>query len=215
MNTYHKYVPNVFLAKCTEAHNRGDEITITTRRGQEHQIIVHNLVGKNAEHFFYSFVRADGFDAQARALKKAAKYTDWAGAAHNKSDALCAASREGSEFLALGEPIKVGHHSERRHRALIERNHDRMSKAVEMEKKAEAHERKAEYWASKAGVINLSMPESLEFFNYQLEQATREHQKLKDNPELRAHGYSLAYANKSVKDLAKKAALAQKLWGDN
>lgn len=50
----------------------------------------------------------------------------------------------GSEFLSLGEPIKVGHHSEKGHRALIERNWNRMEKSVEFAEKAKEAGQKAE-----------------------------------------------------------------------
>ena len=53
-----------------------------------------------------------------------------------KSNDYYNASNEGKEFLSIGEPIKIGHHSEKRHRALIERNWNRMGKSVEFEKKA-------------------------------------------------------------------------------
>ncbi|MGP1449908.1 MAG: DUF3560 domain-containing protein [Wolinella sp.] len=51
---------------------------------------------------------------------------------------------------------------------------------------AEEKARKAEYWEKKAKEINLSMPESLEFFEYKLEKA---------------------------KELTKKVELAKALWG--
>lgn len=31
MNTYRKYCPNVFVAQCTEQHQKGDIITIETK----------------------------------------------------------------------------------------------------------------------------------------------------------------------------------------
>jgi len=34
MNTYSKYAPNVFLAKCTEKHERGEIIQVTTKYGK-------------------------------------------------------------------------------------------------------------------------------------------------------------------------------------
>jgi hypothetical protein len=43
-----------------------------------------------------------------------------------------------------GEPIKIGHHSENRHRKLFEKAHNDMGKAVELSKKAEYYEAKAE-----------------------------------------------------------------------
>ncbi len=89
-----------------------------------------------------------------------------------------------------------------------------MGKSVEMTKKAERHEQVAEYWERRAKDINLSMPESLEYFEFKLEEATKKQQLLKDRPELREHSYSLTYATKAVKEITKKLALAQRLWGD-
>ena len=129
-----------------------------------------------------------------------------------KSDSYWKASNEGADFLALGEPIKVGHHSEKRHRALIERNHNRMSKAVEFSKKAEEYESRAAYWADKANTINLSMPESLEFYEFELEKAKAKHEGLKNGTIERSHSYSLTYAKKELNDIESKLKLAQRLW---
>ena len=52
-----------------------------------------------------------------------------------KATSITKKSNEGSEFLSLGEPIKVGHHSANRHRALIERNWDRMGKKRRVSRK--------------------------------------------------------------------------------
>lgn len=34
MNTYYKFAPNVFLAKCEEMHKKGEEILVTTKSGK-------------------------------------------------------------------------------------------------------------------------------------------------------------------------------------
>ena len=91
----------------------------------------------------------------------------------------------------MGEPIKVGHHSENRHRALFERNNNRMAKCVEFEEKAKISANKAEYWASKAKEITLAMPESLEFFAEKLDEAVSVHDGLKNGSIERTHSYSL------------------------
>jgi len=114
--------------------------------------------------------------------------------------------------LALGEPIKIGHHSEHRHRALIERNHNRMHNAVALSKKAESHESKAEYWAKKANDINLSMPESLEYYEYKLIAAVEKHEGLKNGTIPRSHSFSLTYAKKERNEIEDKIRLAKKLW---
>ena len=124
------------------------------------------------------------------------------------------AAQEGREFLSLGEPIKVGHHSEHRHRALIERNNNRMEKSVEYYKKAEEQKRKAEYWDSKSKEITLAMPESIEYFSEKLEKAIAYHKGLKDGTIKKEHSYSLTYASKDVRELKKKVEIAELLWGN-
>ena len=178
MNTYAKYYPNVFVAKCDSFHEKGSIITMTTKYGKEHECIVFNLVLKKGDDWYYSIVRADGYNVQERAKSKAERYQRWSKSAAMKSTEYWQASKEGSDFLALGEPIKVGHHSEKRHRALFERNDNRMRKSVEQSDKSEAHQSKSEYWESRTNEINLSMPESVEYFEYKLEEAKEKHEGL-------------------------------------
>lgn len=212
MNTYSKYVPNVFLAKCTERHYKGEIINVTTKYGKENESEVYNLIYEKDGFFFYSIVRADGFNIQERAKAKAERYESWANSAEKKSDEYYHASQEGKDFLSLGEPIKVGHHSEKRHRALIDRNWARMGKSVAFSDKAAAHESKAEYWAKRANDINLSMPESIEYYEYKLGEAKATHEFYKQNPDKREHSFSLTYAKKAVNEAQKNLDLAKKLW---
>lgn len=216
MNTYMKYAPNVFAAKCTEPHHKGDTITVKTKHGKEHECIIFNRLGTTKDGYIvYSIVRADGYNIQERAKAKAARYSQWSESASNKSTKKWEESHEGRDFLALGEPIKIGHHSEKRHRALIERNHNRMRKAVELSERAESHQSKAEYWDSKESEINLSMPESIEYFEYKLEEVKLEKARIKaQKPKERAHSFSLPYATKAVKEIQEKYDLANKLWGE-
>jgi len=198
MNTYVKYVPNVFLAKCEQKYEKGDTITVTSKYGKENERIVHNLILEKDGFFYYSITRADGFNAQERAKRKSERYGRWAQSAEKKSTEYYEASKEGKDFLALAEPIKVGHHSEKRHRALIDRNWARVGKSVEYSDKASEHENKAEYWAKRANDINLSMPESLEYYEYKLEEAKEYHEGLKSGKHERTHSFSLTYAKKDV-----------------
>ncbi len=212
MNTYYKFAPNVFIAKCEEKHEKGELITLETRHGNKHQCIVFNSIGTKDGFFFYSIVRADGFNVQEWAKRRAEKLQNAAINAEKKSDTYWEASHEGADFLSLGEPIKVGHHSEKKHRALIERNQNRMSKAVEFSNKAQEYESRVAYWKDKASTINLSMPESLEFYEFKLEQAKARHEGLKNGTIEREHAYSLTYAKKDVNEAEKNLKLAQRLW---
>jgi hypothetical protein len=217
MNTYSKYCPNVFVAKCEQEYKKDDEIVLTTKRGQEHDCIVHNFLGKTKDGFFlYSITRADGFNAQERAKNKAERLSGYASNANKRSHEAYkkADLSEKATGIPLGQPILVGHHSEKRHRRVIEKANNAMHKSIEESNKAEEYERRAAYWEGKANIINLSMPESLEFFEFELEKAKKKHQLLKDKPELRAHSYSLTYAKKEVNEIEKNLHLAVKLWGN-
>lgn len=215
MNTYKKYCPNVFVAQCEEEYKRGDVILITTKYGKEIENEVHNFLGKTKDGMYlYSVTRIDGTNSQTRAMSKAERLDGYANNAEKRSAKYYEASQEGKDFLSLGEPIKIGHHSERRHRRLIERNWERMGKSVAESERAKDYENRAKYWADKANKIDLSMPESLNFFEFKLDEAKKYHQLLKDNPDERRHSMSLQYANKAVKDLEDKVALAIRLWGD-
>jgi hypothetical protein len=216
MNTYKKYCPNVFVAKCEEEHSKESTIILTTKYGQEHENEVHNFLGKTADNFFlYSITRADGFNTQERAKNKVEKLNGYADNAEKRSNKAynSRATRNELDFLSLGEPIKIGHHSERRHRKLFEKYDNKMRKSVEESQKAKEYRSKTEYWKGKENEINLSMPESLNFYEFKLEEAKKKHKFLKDNPEARAHSYSLTYANKEVKESEKNLNLAVKLWG--
>ena len=210
MNKFKKYCPNVWVAECDDQYEKGDIIELETKYGKEVECEVYNLILQKNDKYYYSIVRCD----ESYAERKAQMYADRAERNQTKSRDYLEKSNEGREFLVLAEPIKIGHHSEKRHRALIERNYNRMRKSVEYSEKAKQAERKAEYWEGKANEITLAMPESLEYFTCKLDKAIAYHKGLKDGTIERAHSYSLAYANREVKELKKKVEIANLLWGD-
>ena len=211
MNTFKKYCENVFVAESQTEHKKGNVIALTTKYGKEINCEVYNLVQKSNDKFYYSIVRIED---KSYAQRKVEKYEKSANSHYSKSDQWYEKSKEGKDFLVLAEPIKIGHHSEGRHRALIERNWNRMGNSIKEKEQAQKLEQKAEYWERKANEINLSMPESLEFYSYKLEQAQKHHKGLKDGTIPKEHSYSMQYANKEVKELTRKLEIAQKLWGN-
>ena len=212
MNTYAKYCPNVFVAKCTEQHEKGSTIMVTTKYGKENESIVFNLVAQKDGYYYYSIVRADGFNVQEYAARKAERLQNAQANAEKKSNQYYEASQEGKDFLSLAEPIKIGHHSEKRHRALIDRNWNRMGKCVEFSDKAKEYQNRSEYWDSKTDTINLSMPECLDYYEFKIEQAKEKHEGLKNGTIERSHSFSLTYSKKELNELVKKLVIAKKLW---
>lgn len=213
MNTYSKFVPNVWLAKCEEPHERGEEILVTTHYGKENACIVFNLIAEKDGYFYYSTVRADGFNAQEWAKRKAERLQHAASNAEKKSDKYFETAHKITEVIPLGQPILVGHHSEKRHRADVDKSENAMRRSVENSRNAEEYERRAAYWECKANVINLSMPESLEYYEFELEKAKARHEGLKAGTIRREHSFSLTYAKKKVNEVEKLLETARRLWG--
>lgn len=212
MNTYYKFCPNVFLAKCSEKHEKGETIPVETKYGKENDSIVFNLIFERDGFYYYSIVRADGFNVQEHAKRKAEKLHNAASNAEKKSDEYYVKSNKDSNFLSLGEPIKVGHHSESRHRRIIEQANINMAKCVEQSKIAENYSDRATYWEKRENLINESMPESVEYFEFKLEQAKQKHEGLKNGTIPRDHSFSLTYAKKEVNEIEKKLQICRKLW---
>ena len=64
---------------------------------------------------------------------------DWMGKRINRADADFERSRAAVEGIEPGQPILVGHHSERKHRRAIERSHDAMRRAMDSNEMATRH----------------------------------------------------------------------------
>ena len=216
MNRFRKYCPNVWVAECEEEYEKGEIIELETKYGKEVDCEVYNFLGytgtKENPKYCYSIVK---LEEKSYAERKAEKYENASANSQKKQKEWFDKADEGKEFLSLGEPIKVGHHSEKRHRALIERNLKRIENGISLDDKIEEQQRKAEYWGNKAKEITLAMPESLEYFKAQLEKAVVYHQGLKDGTIKREHSYSLTYAKNDVNELNKKVKIAELLWGQD
>lgn len=217
MNTYLKFYPNVFVAKCEEQHEKGSEIILTTKYGKEHECTIFNYLGKTKDGFYlYSIIRSDGFNAQERAKNKADKLNGYANNAEKRSNEAFkkADLSEEATGIPFGQPILVGHHSEGKHRKVLERADNTIRKSITEDEKTKNYLRRARYWENKANAINLSMPESIEFYECKLHKEKETHQYLKDNPDKRPHSMALQYASKNVKETENNLKMAVKLWGN-
>jgi len=214
MNVYKKYCPCVYAAECDEKHSKGDEIIVTTQYGKENHCIVWNKVAERGGKYYYSITRVDGYNIQERARQKAERYESWAKTADSKSCERCTAATDALKDIPFGQPILVDHYSAKAHRRAIEKSDNNMRKSIELMHKAEAHANKAEYWKSMEGKIDLSMPESIDYFANKLEQTKKIHAGLKDGIIPREYGMQLQYAKKAVNEAQKNYDTAVKLWDE-
>jgi len=211
MNSYIKYVPNVWLAKTQDTYNKGDIILIANKYGKETEHQVYNLVCKTKDGCnCYSVVRL----GENYIDKKIKKYERAIVNSETKSQHYYDKSNTHRDFLSLGEPIKVGHHSENRHRKIINQAWDNMSKSVEYADKAIEQENKLAYWENKKEQITLANPDCLEYFEFKLQQKEVLQKEYKTGLRKQEHSFSLNYCTKEIKELKKKIELAKKLWGE-
>lgn len=75
-----------------------------------------------------------------RIARRIERREEWAESARRESDARLNAARVVADGIPLGQPILVGHHSERRHRRDLERIDSNMRVGVERGKMAERHD---------------------------------------------------------------------------
>lgn len=214
-NTLKKYTSNpiVFCLESQEIYKKDDVVKYLTKYGKEIELIIYKLIFSKNDLNYYSYLRTDGKNRKTVLGNKIEKRKEWAEARENKSNQYFMASKEGADFLALAEPIKIGHHSESRHRALIERNWNRMGKCVENSDKAKEHLEKAKNLeAMLNSELPLDTPDCLDQIKTRLEKAEELHLFFKDNPEKRPHSFALSYAKKKVNDLTKKLDIAKNLW---
>lgn len=78
-----------------------------------------------------------------RKERKAERLGDWAESRDAKSDAAHDASHAATAGIPFGQPVLVGHHSQRRHERAIERGRNAATAALEHSRTAEAHRDKA------------------------------------------------------------------------
>jgi hypothetical protein len=212
MNTYVKFCPNVYVAKCETQHEKGDVIEVTTKYGKMNECEVHNLVGSKDGFFYYSITRVDGVNGQEIARRKAERYELSANNAEKRASEYYKKSQKDADFLSLAEPIKVGHHSEARHRKCLADAQRNTQKFVDELDKADSLREKAERLRQHAEDVNLSMPESLEYYADKLAKAEEYHEGLKSGKYPKTHSYSVTYAKKAVNEARKNLELAKRLW---
>jgi Domain of unknown function (DUF3560) len=207
-NTYYKSpYPFVYLAKCSQEHNKGDIVNVQNKYGKDNPSFIHNLYARGKSGvYYYSITRVDGANAQTYAKKRAERLKTAAENSVKRSDSAFERAQEGFAFRVLGEPIKIGHHSEKKHRALYERVNNAMRKSVEESEKAKEQISRAAYWESRTDDLNLSMPESLDFWEHRI--------KVLKNEDIDKNDKWAAKRNRvMLRHAIKQHEIAIRLWG--
>lgn len=93
--------------------------------------------------------------------------------AYNHSTAI-------SERIPFGQPILIGHHSEKRHRRDIERIHNLMDKSIQEQEKAEYYNKKVENILNPSA-ISSDNPEAINLLKEKLKDLEAKRERLKEH----------------------------------
>lgn len=212
MENIFKKISGVFLMESDNADFKHlDETEIKTKYGKVIEVIVWKKIGSKDGKNYYSVIRGDGLNRSAWLAKKAERRLATAEKLKQKSDEYYDKSRKDHDFLVLGEPIKVGHHSEKRHRRAIEEAQNNMSKSCLAANKAREYEFKAETLQHRLEKeINLDTPESVGLLVERLEYLERQRQDLKNDNETAPCQLKNLGAN--IRRYRERLETAKKLW---
>jgi len=125
---------------------------------------------------------------------KKERYEELAEKAEKKSDSLFETSRKRAEMIPFGQPILIGHHSEKRHRAFIDRNHNLMRQNIEESEKSKYYTHKAESVGT--GGISSDDPEAIIKLKEKLNKLESNRNEMKTiNKEAKKKGNEKPYEN--------------------
>lgn len=104
-----------------------------------------------------------GSTYRERRLARVERLREWSGANAGKADAAYGSAHQIASMIPMGQPILVGHHSEKRHRRDIARIDGGMRKSIELGKRAGAQASAAdEIERQAAGAIYSDDPDAVE-----------------------------------------------------
>lgn len=112
-----------------------------------------------------------------RRKSRIARYKKLAEKNKEKAEGLFEAASAQIEHIPPGQPILVGHHSEKRHRKALEKHDSKMRKAFEAGSKAEYYERRADA-AEKNQAISADDPDALPKLEAKIQEAQEDHAKM-------------------------------------
>jgi len=125
----------------------------------------------------------NNYEEKQQAKKE--RYEELAEKNSQKSDQLWEEGSSALKAIPFGQPILIGHHSEKGHRSYLAKNRAKMDRAIETSKKADYYAQKAENVGS--GGISSDDPEAIEKLKIKLAQLEDKQTDMKEqNAEARA-----------------------------
>lgn len=214
MTQFKKYSAGVYCLHTDKTDlKHGDVVEVTTRRGKAVPVVIWKHLFTRNDDVYYSYIREDGFDRKAWQARKAERLESAAARQHRLSDEHYEKSNKDRDFLSLGEPIKIGHHSEKRHRKAIENAWEQMGKSVECDRKAKEYAERSETIKDRlAYEINLDTPESLDLLEQRIVDLETQREEIKARPH---KSWELSNLGANIRRYKKRYETAKRLWDLN
>ena len=112
-------------------------------------------------------------DYEERRKQRIERYKELSKKAEERSTMYCNSNANRILQIAPGQPILVGHHSEKKHRRLIEKAHNDIRKSIEEDKKSEFYSNRAKS-AENSKIIYSDDPKAIEKLEEKLERLENE-----------------------------------------
>lgn len=151
-----------------------------------------------------------------RLERKVEKRREWAQSAEKRAQQAYNTSQSLVANIPMGQPVLVGHHSERRHRRTLDRSWNALGRSVAETKKAEMHESKADHLETSLGCTIFSDDEdSVEALESRIAEREAERERMKKINSLYRKGDAagLAEIGVNIETLKAKLAEAGAYWG--
>ena len=116
----------------------GETVQVVTRKGKTWMAILVEEVSPGVWTTEDTVATPGG--TRERLERRAERREEWADSRERKADAAMDASRQAVEGIPFGQPILVGHHSERSHRKALQRSQDKAFESLEHDQMMRRHE---------------------------------------------------------------------------
>lgn len=146
-----------------------------------------------------------------RKKRKLQKRLDWADKRDKKSDEEMEAGNKMAGALPLGQPILIGHYSEKRHRNYIRKIQNHSTKAVEHSKMADYHREKADNLQQQLDTTIFSDdPDAVERLQEKINKLETKRNRMKEINKALKKGIEIQLSDIEKKELQSN----QNCWGD-
>jgi len=148
-------------------------------------------------------------DYESRRLARIERLRQLSQKAAQASNAACDQAMRILEHIPPGQPILVGHHSERRHRRDLDRIDRAMRRSVEAQKKAGYYARRVAVAEANRTIYSYD-PNALPALRQKLAELQERHARMKAEPRLRGHSLALSNSNGNIRRVKLRIAALER-----